>query len=87
MNYKKFSKLGLGVLLSSTVSLFAVDAKTGSEIINTKCVACHTGNLEKGLSRISDLRKTPEGWLLSVSRMQNSHGLQLTKSEESDVVK
>lgn len=88
MNYKKFSKLGLvGVLLSSTVSLFAVDAKTGSEIINTKCVACHTGSIEKGLSRISDLRKTPEGWLLSVKRMQNIHGLQLTKSEEADVIK
>ncbi len=86
MNYKKFSKLGLGVLLS-TVSLFAVDAKKGSEVINTKCIACHTGNLEKGLSRISDLRKTPEGWFMSVNRMQRAHGLQLTKSEEADVIK
>ncbi len=60
MKYKRLSKIGLGVLLSS-LPLFAIDAQVGKEIINSKCTACHTGNLDTELSRISDQRKTPEG--------------------------
>ena len=86
MNYKKLSKLGLGALVAS-LPLFAVDAQKGKEVINTKCIACHTGNTDEGLSRISDQRKTPEGWYMTVKRMQREHGLVVTKDEETDVIK
>jgi len=68
LNYKKLSKLGLGALIAS-LPLFAVDAQKGKEVINTKCIACHTGNTDEGLSRISDQRKTPEGWYMTVKRI------------------
>lgn len=86
MNYKRLTKFGLGALLSS-LPLFAIDAQVGKEIINSKCTACHTGNLDTGLSRISDQRKTPEGWYMTVTRMQREHGLTITKDEESNVIK
>ena len=86
MNYKKLSKIGIGALLSS-LPLFAIDAQIGKDIINSKCTACHVGNLDAGLSRISDQRKTPEGWYMTVKRMQREHGLSITRDEESNVIK
>lgn len=86
MNSTNLSKLGLGFLLSS-MSLFAVDANMGAKVIDTKCIACHTGTIEDGLSRISDQRKTPEGWYMTVSRMQRLHGLSLSAQEEENVIK
>lgn len=85
MNYPNLSKVGLGLLLSS-MSLFAVDASNGAKIIDNKCTACHTGNIKDGLSRISDQRKTPEGWYMTLQRMKR-HGLSLTGNEEQDVIK
>jgi quinohemoprotein amine dehydrogenase len=86
LNYKRLSKIGIGALLSS-LPLFAVDAQLGKEIINSKCTACHIGNLDEGLSRISDQRKTPEGWYMTLNRMQRIHGLSLTAEEQSNVIK
>ncbi len=86
MNYANLSKIGLGFLLS-TASLFAIDANNGAKILDTKCIACHTGSLKDGLSRISDQRKTPEGWYMTITRMQRLHGLELTANEEKDVIK
>ncbi|AXX92768.1 quinohemoprotein amine dehydrogenase subunit alpha [Malaciobacter molluscorum LMG 25693] len=86
MNYVNLSKIAFGLLLSS-VSLFAVDANNGAKVLETKCIACHTGSLKDGLSRISDQRKTPEGWYMTINRMQRIHGLLLTQQEEKDVVK
>lgn len=77
-------KASLGLLVG-TVSLNAanIDAKT---IIETKCTACHTVSSD-GFSRISHQRKTPEGWFMTVDRMQKDHGLVLTKEQEQSVVK
>lgn len=86
MDYKKISKLGLGAIIAS-LPLFAVDAQKGKEVIDTKCIACHVGSTQNGLSRISDQRKTPEGWYMTVKRMQREHGLVVTKDEETDVIK
>ncbi|WP_162984588.1 quinohemoprotein amine dehydrogenase subunit alpha [Poseidonibacter antarcticus] len=81
-------KVSIGLLLG-TVSLNASSIIDGKTILDTKCVACHisTSNSSEGLSRISDLRKTPEGWFMTVDRMQKDHGLILTKEEEKSVVK
>jgi quinohemoprotein amine dehydrogenase len=81
-------KISIGLLLG-TVSLNASNLIDGKTILDTKCVACHisTSNSSEGLSRISDLRKTPEGWFMTVDRMQKDHGLILTKEEEQSVVK
>lgn len=72
-------------LLVGTVGLNAanIDGKT---IIETKCVACHTPT-SQGFSRISDQRKTPEAWFMTVDRMQKDHGLVITKEQEQSVVK
>ncbi|MCG3709625.1 quinohemoprotein amine dehydrogenase subunit alpha [Aliarcobacter butzleri] len=86
------STKSLNSILKVSIGLFVgaiglnaqdIDAKT---IIDTKCIACHT-ETSQGLSRISEQRKTPEGWFMTVDRMQKDHGLVLTKKEEQSVVK
>ncbi len=72
-------------LLASVICLNAndIDAKT---IIDTKCTTCHTIT-DSGLSRISEQRKTPEGWWMTVSRMEKANGLVISDDEKKKVVK
>lgn len=75
---------GLALLLPSS----AVLASPGSEAIDRYCSSCHqAGNGDNGWSRISQQRKTPEGWDMTVSRMQIMHGLELPSEARHDIVK
>lgn len=85
MKHMKMSILGLGVLFSA-MTLQAVDATNGKKVIDSKCVACHSGNTDTGLSRIRDQRKTPEGWFMTIERMKR-HGLAISGDEQRDVIK
>jgi quinohemoprotein amine dehydrogenase len=76
----------IGFLLIGSISVFASNNINGAAIVDSKCATCHQGSVEKGLSRISDQRKTPEAWLMTILRMERSNGLQLTKEERSEIV-
>lgn len=71
----------LGVALASAPAAALAEA-----LIRAKCLPCHT-ETDDGISRISAQRKTPEGWLMSVARMQIMHGLKISDDERRTVVK
>jgi quinohemoprotein amine dehydrogenase len=72
------------VLLAGISPLRAAD---GPEILQTRCAACH-GHLDGGrLSRISDQRKTPEGWAMTIARMEHIHSLKVGDDERRALVK
>lgn len=75
------SLVALGVALASPPAVASAEA-----LIRAKCLPCHTQG-DEGLSRISQQRKTPEGWLMSVARMQIIHGLKISDEERRTVVK
>ncbi|MCP8465493.1 quinohemoprotein amine dehydrogenase subunit alpha [Pseudomonas sp. ZM23] len=81
--------LGAGTLAALALALHqpAQAAEDGQTIINAKCQACHTPEGNNSLSRISHQRKTPEGWLMSIARMQVMYGLKITDEERRSVVK
>nr|WP_211168986.1 quinohemoprotein amine dehydrogenase subunit alpha [Aromatoleum toluvorans] len=57
----------------------------GREVIDRKCASCH---LEGGkLTRIPEIRKSPEGWDMTVTRMGIWHKVELTAEERRAVVK
>lgn len=59
--------------------------ESAPDILKSKCAACH---LENGkLQHIGDLRKTPEGWDMSIVRMQVWHKVETTKAERRALVK
>ncbi len=79
---------GLALMLMGPVAE-AADAKVvadGKALLQTKCQACHI-ETDAGLSRISQQRKSPEGWLMSIARMQVVHGIPVTNDERRTLVK
>jgi len=71
------------VLLSSPPG----DAGGGRDLLVQKCSACHRPGPEGKLSRIESSRKTPEGWEMTVSRMQLANRVSLTPEEKRAIVK
>lgn len=76
-------------LLATALSLGsqAAAADDAPGIINSKCVACHSKESDNSWSRISHMRKTPEGWLATIGRMQVMHGLEISDDERRSVMK
>ena len=52
-----------------------------SELVRTTCGACHQVDSEQRMSRISYVRKTPEGWEETILRMMRLHGLNLAPAD------
>ncbi|WP_068639428.1 quinohemoprotein amine dehydrogenase subunit alpha [Thauera butanivorans] len=73
----------VGLALASSPAVAAASAEA---LLRAKCLACHT-ETDAGFSRIADQRKSPEGWLMSIARMQIVHGLKITDEERRAVVK
>src|SRR5688572_15545994 len=44
-----------------------------SNVVVQSCTGCHTRDASGRMSRISYVRKTPEGWETTVRRMVNQH--------------
>lgn len=77
----------VGSLLPVSQAL-ASDAEAES-IIRSKCLICHTEEQANPaqFSRMSHQRKTPEGWLMTIARMQVMHGLQISNEDRRTLVK
>ena len=58
-------------------------AQASESLLRHNCGACHAdpANAEAPLSRISEQRKSPEGWEMTLHRMQTVHGVQLSDPE------
>lgn len=59
----------------------------GNQKVIDRCSRCHTVDDEGRMSRISFLRKTPEGWQTSVRRMVALHGARLNQEDARDIVR
>ena len=56
-------------------------------ILEQRCSGCHTALPDGGWSRIAAMRKTPEGWDVSIQRMEIWHGVQISPDERAALVK
>ena len=79
---------GLMLLTLSAFSLSAAASENkGKALVNDYCTACHAENANGELARISEVRKTPEGWDMTVFRMQHLHGVELEGEERLALIK
>lgn len=78
---------GLALAMASLVFAQAQANESGEALLKSKCMGCHIPEGNDALSRISHQRKTPEGWLMSIARMQIMHGLQITDDDRRTLVK
>jgi quinohemoprotein amine dehydrogenase len=58
-----------------------------SELVVRSCVRCHRQDEAGRMSRISYMRKTPEGWSQSIRRMVSLNGVSLDPDEARDIVR
>ncbi|MBR9827111.1 MAG: quinohemoprotein amine dehydrogenase subunit alpha [Oceanospirillales bacterium] len=88
-NNSKRAVLGTGVLALAGLASMPLHAQDAEQIIKDRCLACHTvsGDAEApSFSRISQQRKTPEGWLMTLNRMTHLRGLELAAGEKRALV-
>jgi quinohemoprotein amine dehydrogenase len=88
---KKSALLIGGFLALAGNGTFAAAAQpmSGEQIIQQQCTACHTktGDASKPYSRISQQRKTPEGWQMTLHRMVSIHQAKISDAERKRVLK
>ncbi|MFY2823825.1 quinohemoprotein amine dehydrogenase subunit alpha [Ruegeria sp. MALMAid1280] len=60
-------------------------AGASEQLVIDTCGACHSPT-DNGLSRIDGQRKTPEGWMMTIVRMQQSHGLNVSAEDRRAIV-
>ena len=76
-------------LMSGLSSAVVAAPLEGKAVLQEKCLVCHTqtGDADAPYSRISQQRKTPEGWQMTINRMQRMNGLVISPEEVQAVVK
>jgi quinohemoprotein amine dehydrogenase len=79
----------LGFALGLTVLAGAGDAQAfGREsLVWKKCADCHTPTADGRISRVEDMRTTPEEWAVIVDRMRRLHGMPLKREEMDGLLK
>lgn len=90
MKYKMTHRSTLSLMLSAAIfSSFGISAS--EKLLQKNCLGCHlptqTSAETMKLSRISHQRKTPEGWSMTIARMQHTHGLAIATDERAQLVK
>ncbi|WP_245706308.1 quinohemoprotein amine dehydrogenase subunit alpha [Ruegeria marina] len=60
-------------------------AHADAQLLKKTCGSCHS-ETDNQLSRISGQRKSPEGWMMTIVRMQHQHGLQVSVEDRRAIV-
>lgn len=79
--------LATGLLTQLCVAGAYAAAPAGEALVNTKCASCHSAKGDGKWDRISESRRTPEGWDMTVARMTFAHGVKLSHDERGAIVK
>ncbi len=75
-----------GFTLAAGLLPQAAVAQDGAAVLNARCASCHEERADGSRNRISDVRKTPEAWGMTLVRMINVHGVKLTAEERRTLV-
>ena len=62
-------------------------ARTGLAAVQAHCSACHRETAPGHFARISEERKTPEGWAMTIFRMEHVHGVSLTPKQLRTIIR
>ncbi|MBS0373604.1 MAG: quinohemoprotein amine dehydrogenase subunit alpha [Proteobacteria bacterium] len=67
----------LALLVLAPAAPAAAATESGAALVRTWCSGCHRERAPGQFERISDIRKTPEGWVMTLFRMRQVHHLAL----------
>lgn len=82
--------LGLALSPAAIAAAPAAAPSDGAALIRSYCSGCHFEHDNFGhdgkFERINTIRKTPEGWVMTIFRMQQVHGLTLDEDVRQRIV-
>jgi hypothetical protein len=70
---RRLAAVGIALLTAAPLA-----AATPEELLRASCGGCHQPDAQGRLSRIAFQRKTPEGWLMTIERMEALHGVRIS---------
>jgi quinohemoprotein amine dehydrogenase len=70
----------LGLAMGAALAAPAL-AETPQELLRNTCGGCHQPDASGALSRIAQQRKTPEGWAMTIRRMEDLHGITVSSQD------
>ncbi|PCI47903.1 MAG: quinohemoprotein amine dehydrogenase subunit alpha [Alphaproteobacteria bacterium] len=86
--------LSITVLMSScseqqadVSNVSETEMRAGQMLLSDNCSGCHMASEDGTFSRISHMRKTPEGWDMNIARMMIFHGLEIEPDDRRALVK
>jgi quinohemoprotein amine dehydrogenase len=79
-------RTSLGAENSAQTAAPAVTAPQGADLVRAYCSGCHHESAGQ-FERISTIRKTPEGWAMTLFRMRQVHGLNLEDGVRDSLVR
>lgn len=78
---------GAGLLLWGSLAAGGAAAQDAEAVLKARCAECHERLPDGGLNRITNMRKTPEGWHMTIVRMDIMHGVKTSPEEQRALVK
>lgn len=82
-------RLSVAIAIALSVNATSWATEPAEQIVQNSCLGCHSAESDSApqWSRISHQRKTPEGWLMTIGRMQQMHGLKISNQDRATLVK
>lgn len=85
MRQHTLSRVVLGLALAA--ASVGAQAFARDSLVWKKCTGCHTPNADGRISRVEQLRTTPEEWTVIVDRMRRLHGMSIGAGEMDRLLK
>lgn len=76
----------LGTAVAASAAMSSAAAPAGLAAVRANCSGCHREISPGHFDRISEERKTPEGWAMTIFRMRHLHGVKLTGKEQATII-
>lgn len=77
---------GLLVVAGNSVAQ-AEEATDGTSLVRSNCSGCHHESSPGYFERVSGVRKSPEGWVMTIFRMRQVHGLTMSEDTRDAIVR
>ena len=73
--------------IAGMTNAYADDPAAGVALVRSNCSGCHHESAPAHFERISSVRKSPEGWVMTVFRMHQVHGLTISDETRDAIVR
>lgn len=78
---RRWLTISIALFSAAIAAAAPAPAITPEELLRNTCGGCHSADAQGRLSRIAAQRKTPEGWLMTIQRMQDLHAVSVSSQD------